>query len=432
MKILSYSNSKFLCYIILFNIFYLIFSSLPIMSSDEEVDDLVNKVVDLKGLGKKTSRSVPSTPEDKHKPTKDPQSEPRVPKKYEFDVNLLRYHDKKKAGVYFSKTATLKCSGVDVSFSNNDGIFGDNSHLKAMDDFLIKQVQVGGTDGWKRNHLSANLFVIVYDTRSDTSQCIEGSLLAEESAVEHYVSYDFSVSPENKGMGSKKYADFASSEVVEEVSAVVKSKNYVPIIKSTLRPILDKNNHGDSLALDTIYTNIDLFFSLIRKSAHREDLPILGMGVRYFSSYDACDECFKKIFDIRGSINQELVNYVPKGGYKIKNGDNFPFYSLFYSTRPYKESQYTVAWQYPESNKGYNYTLNPLYSFPKGQGIVYHPTYYFNFPEFEAPHAESFSKKSLKNLNLLRGSNELTPNFVYSYVKSFEPNDLPISFNITG
>jgi hypothetical protein len=298
-----------------------------------------------------------------------------------------------------------------------------------MDDFLVQQVKTSGTDGWKRNHLAANLFAVVYDTQKEQQRRIEGSLLAEETNIEDSLFYDFSISPENKGLNGRKIANFVSSQVLAEgVSQFINSKGYLPIYQSTLRPIVDNDNHGDRLALDTVSTNIDLFFNLIRKTAHREDLPIIAMGMRYYSSYDSCDPCFKKIYDMRDTINSDLIYFAKNQKYKIQNDEeNFPFYSLFYSTRPYKDSSYSINFKDPRDEG--NYYISPVkstYVFPYG-GISYHPTYSFDLSTFR-DYKTLYSKHYSKQLTLLRGEHNLNSKFIYSYVAAFEPQGIPISY----
>lgn len=415
----------------------LTFSPITSMASSEE-EEGEDKVAGLtsklekatistppRRISEKTSFSAPSTPEHTKQDIKEPHSEPRASKSYDFDVKLIRTHDKKQAGIYFSKAATLKCSEVVVSTHDNPDIFGENSHLKAMDDFLVKQVDVDGPKtGWRRNHLAANLFVIVNDIRTEQPKCLEGSILTGED-----IFYDFSVSPENKNLNGRRVADFASSEVLaEEVSEFVKSKNYMPITASNLRPIFDKDNHGDRLALDTIYANSDLFFNLIRKTAHREDLTILGMGVRYFSSYDACNACFEKIYNMRTFFQEDLTNFAARRGFKVQNEEKIPFYSLFYSTRPYKEGLYTLKWQYPEEKTIQSFSLTPAYTFPRGRGIIKYPIYYFELPKFSEPHGGLLFNNRSKQLSMVREMTKLDPNFIYSYVSCFEPNGFAISY----
>lgn len=372
--------------------------------------------------------SPPSTPTNEKRIPKTPQSDPR-PVKHTFDIELRRYVDKTHTGVYFSKAAKLKCSDVVISDQADPNIFGDTSSLKLMDEFLCKQVNVSGTDGWKRNHLAVNLFAVVDDKTEDRKRCIEGSVLAEEVQVGNNIVYDFSVSPGNGSLNGRRMANFVSSDVLAAtVSEFITSNGYVPIYQSKLRPLFDNDNHGDRLAVDTASANIDLFFSLIRKSAHREDMPILGIGMRYYSSYDACDSCFEKIYSSRKTLIEKLTRFAKDGGYKLGQDGNIPLYSLFYSTRPYKEGSYSISWTDPRDEKSWRAKVTSSYVFPKGKGIVTCPDYHFDLPNLGHPHTQLFSDRDSKQINLLRTATELDPSKVYSYVYCFEPKGLPICY----
>lgn len=225
-----------------------------------------------------------------------------------FEVSLERHVDgptsqgKKVAARYFSKTASLRCGGITITGPEAKENFGEEAaaHLEDVGHFLEVY------KNWHSNHLTASLFAVVNDKREDKIRQIEGSLLVERIEGEHKAeeipsaSYDFSVLPGNKGISkSKRKVNFSSQEVPAETpfSKLIDERGYLSVSKGQLRPITPTNNHGDQLALDTVTTNIDLFFSLIRKTAHRHDLPIIGMGMRYYSSYDGCDDCFRKIYD---------------------------------------------------------------------------------------------------------------------------------------
>jgi len=344
-------------------------------------------------------------------------------------IELGRHIEQTKVGLCFAKSAQLKCSGIVISTPTDPSIFGENSPLKHMDNFLFKQVEMDGTSGWSRNHLTTNLFVIVDDKAKDEKRCIEGSILAEN--VEDIPGYEFSISPANKNMNIRKIANFVSSELKETLSKHVNDAGYLPIYQSRLRPVFDKeSNHGDRLALDTLLSNVDLFFTLIKKSAHREDLRILGMGTRYYSSYDACDTCFEAISKNRLSLVEKLTSFAKGGGYNFVKKVPIPFYSLFYSTRPYKDGSYSISWEDPRDKKSWAILKGKiLYEFPKGRGILKYPSYHFSLPDLGHPHNHLFSERISKQLNLLRHQIEMQQDKIYSYVHCFEPEgDLPICY----
>jgi len=335
-----------------------------------------------------------------------------------FNVNLHRYiNTAQLAGCYFARKAKLGCSSVPVSNPDMVEVFGDQSPLGAVDSFLQAQVTRYGGEGWKRNHLAVSVFVIVNDKQKDKKRRIEGTLLVEESGEKESVSHDFSVSPGDKALNGRKKADFMSSNSEDKVIlGVIDGYGYLPLSRSSLRPLTDQDNHGDRLALDTISTNIDLFFSLIRRTAHREDLPILGMGVRYYSSYDACNECYRRIYDARTSLKRTLIDFAKSQKYTIADASGeFPFYSLFYSYRPYKETSYAACWQHPNDKQVYNFPLKSDYTFSYGR-----PAYFFSMDPYQSYWMDPLSKRPSKQLNLLTGDHALDADHIYSHTVLLE------------
>jgi hypothetical protein len=373
-------------------------------------------------------------------------SPPPAPVFPKFEVNLERHLDdtatpgtKKIAARYFSKTASLRCEGVAMTGPEAKENFATETanHLDDVEHFL--QTQVGyNKKGWRNNHLTASLYVIVYDRREEKVRQIAGSLLVQKMERETKSGelpspfYDFSVLPGNKGLGSdRRKVNFSSKEVFAETpfSKEIDLRGYLSISKDQLRPITEVNNHGDQLALDTIITNSDLFFSLIRRTAHRHDLSIMGMGVRYCSSYDACDACFRKIYDARGYISKTLTGIASVHGYSIRptplsNSKEIPFYSLFYSSRPYtggestSPASYALSWTDPRDRLFYTHSPYPVtYEFDWGKP-VYNP-FAINFP---SKYMEPFTASPDKRLSLLEGPHAMKDNYVYSYVEHFSTN----------
>jgi hypothetical protein len=153
------------------------------------------------------------------------------------------------------------------------------------------------------------------------------------------------------------------------------------------------------------------------------------MGVLYYSSYDACNPCFEKIYNNRNSISEKVNQFAKIGGYKISQEEPIPVYSLFYSTRPYRDNTYSISWKNPEDQKGYKKMIEHDYKFPKNQGIVTCPNYHFIYPKFENnSNNKCFLKRTSKQINLLNSPTELNTKQVYSYVKCFEPEGLPIQY----
>jgi hypothetical protein len=385
---------------------------------------------------------------------------PSIPTPPKFEVSLERHLDdpanygkKKIAARYFSKTATLKCHGVAMTGPEAKENFGEEAanHLKDVEDFMQVQVNLFKGAGWHNNYLTASLFAIVYDKKEDNLRRIEGSLLVEgiereiKSGEPPSLSYDFSILPGNKGLRKDKQkvnfsSKFISKEFSENIpfSSLADGIKYLSISKEQLRPITETNNHGDQLALYTIATNIRLFFNLIDKTAHKQDLPILSMGVRYYSSYDACDTCFKKIYDTRGLISRELTSTALSQGYSIVaiapgEARDIPFDSLFYASRPCAipeekgrpvktpPASYGLSWTDPRSrmlytHSPYHVTYRPDFSYGKP---VYNP-FLINFPpEYMQP----FTTDSDKRISLLEGCHPMSNNYIYSYVENFKTGE---------
>jgi len=247
------------------------------------------------------------------------------------------------AGKYFAKKAFVRVElsdeeeRIEVPFLD-----GHEAKLNDMDLFLQQ-------NGWKRNHLCADLFAMVYDTRDEQAKVLDGTLLARKESDNEYT---FAIRAGNTGINGYKFADFVSSPVPSKVMDAMDANaaNYEMIDSVALRPVTDKDgSHGDRLALDTIKTNPQLFFNLISRTAHREDLKIISMGIRYTSSYDACNPCFEKIFDARNGLNVALNAIATSQGYSVHNsiGASFSTYGLFYSARPYfnnPELTYVANW----------------------------------------------------------------------------------------
>lgn len=274
------------------------------------------------------------------------------------DVRIRRdreAHDGKplmrEAGVYFSGKASIP---LPEGFTDADDAAVDSCELdftaayheervSDMDSLLRTQ----GAGNWRRNHLSGSIYVCVYDTRDEAVKIIEGALTARKFAdpvdATKFIC-DFDVTKiDSDPTGDWKYADFVSSNPTADESAAMpaaEKNRYTMICSTDMRPIFDPGaTHGDRLAVDTLRANPDLFLRLIRREAHREDLQILGMGTRYYSSYDACKDCFNAIYDVREAVQTNLQTCLTTQGYNIhedlKVADKFPVYSTFYSTRPY-------------------------------------------------------------------------------------------------
>lgn len=286
----------------------------------------------------------------------------RVTQEKSFKVSLRRdVSSSKNVGRYFAGKAYVRIKSSKEESDEDVEIPFNKPHrerLKDMDDFLISAK-------WIINHLCADLFALVFDTRDESYKVLEGTLLTQKNTeAKKKAFFDFDLRPNNQQLGGYKLVDFVSSSFNQT------SETYEFVDKNDLRPVTDTDNHGDRLALDTIKTHPHLFFNLIRRTAHREDLKILSMGTRFISSYDACEPCLEKIFDSRDETKTILNAMATTQGYSLHSSvsaDGFSMYGLFYSARPYckpPEMTYVAYW-----GKEHNVQANVKYNFP---GPVYH------------------------------------------------------------
>jgi hypothetical protein len=319
-----------------------------------------------------------------------------------FKVNLVRMKEKDVSCRYFSSQATLLSK--DATIHSPEWFQNENSLnlLPIADELLLKT-------GWNTNHLFCNLFVNVFDTTKDEEKLLEGTLSAKKLLkAEEEVFYKYSTN----SVGNSRIIDFVSSPVSDLVEKYCDEKKIYPLSQKDIRPLQDQNNHGDRLALDTVSTNTDLFFSLIKKVGHREDFIIKSMGLRYQSSYDACNNCFEKIYDSSSQLKLKLNQRAKEDSYKIK--DDFEFHSLFYANRPYRDTSYHVLWKNPsdEENTWYKDIISQ-YKFSYGK-----PVYSFDFA-VDKDDKFLFKNRGTNRLDMISSSCKLSPNKVYSYVREF-------------
>jgi hypothetical protein len=289
----------------------------------------------------------------------------RVTERNVSEVRLRRDRSssQENVGRYFAGKAYVRIALPEEESDEDIEIPFNETHLERLNqmDLFLQSADAK----WRRNHLCADLFALVYDTRDESYKVLDGTLLAQKNIdVNNKVFFDFDLRPNNQNLGGYKLADFVSSSFSRP------SETYEFIDKDALRPVSDAGNHGDRLALDTIKTNPHLFFNLIRRTAHREDLKILSMGTRFISSYDACQPCFEKICDSRDGAKTTLNTMASTQGYSLHpsvSTDGFPMYGLFYSARPYwktPERTYVAYWE-----EEHNVQTTIKYTFP---GPVYH------------------------------------------------------------
>lgn len=275
------------------------------------------------------------------------------------EVGIRRdYGEIQSAGMYFSGRAFIKrpAEGDEIELGNLEIPFVENHQTKLshMDSFLM--TDTNSHPKWLRNHLAADLFTIVFDARKEKIKLLEGTLQVRKELAPDG-EYTFAIRDGNSLISGYKFADFVSDLVISSTIDVMgaNADNYEFINTIALKPVTDpSNNHGDRQALDTIKTNPHLFFNLMRREGHREDLKILSMGIRYSSSYDACKGCFEKIYDARNSFNSTLYSISSMQGYSIHESvtvtSEIPTYNLFYSMRPYfkkgsKTTNVTAYWR---------------------------------------------------------------------------------------
>ena len=181
-----------------------------------------------------------------------------------FKANLVRMKEDEVSCRYFSSQATLLSNGFTIH--SPEWFQAENSLnlLPMADELLLK-------GGWNTNHLFCNLFVSVFDTINDEERFLEGTLSAEKLLTDRDKAfYQYSTKP----VGESRIIDFVSSPVSDPISEFCEENKIYALSQKDIRPLQDKNNHGDRLALDTVSNNTDLFFSLIKKTGHREDIII--------------------------------------------------------------------------------------------------------------------------------------------------------------
>ncbi len=262
------------------------------------------------------------------------------------------------------------------------------------------------------------------------TRVLEGTLLVEDFSQEEDTFYEFSVTPNNLGIGSRKFSDFVSSSVSEEsVVELGVTKKYKFLSQSSVRPLADDNNHGDRLALDSLANNIDVFFGLIRRTGHREDLEIHSMGMRFYSSYDACNDCYKKIYDTRSILKDRLVNYAATQHYTFSDKETklFPLHTLFYSSRPYKDTTYQLKWTDPRDSKGWKMNVSSEYQFSYGV-----PKYHISLPisVTDTCHSPLFLKHPSKQISVSRDTHELNESTIYCCVDHLAKDGIPVNYKL--
>ncbi|OJW47886.1 MAG: hypothetical protein BGO67_03075 [Alphaproteobacteria bacterium 41-28] len=265
-------------------------------------------------------------------------------------------------------------------FNNSCGL-ATYSMLKEANKFFISKFSEQGAK-YCINHLSCRLFglfapvdsegpIEIFESpllaQSYTDQRgnnkgllfqVEGvppsdSLDADASIVGPYVA-DF-ISATEKGFNPKKRENEYDSydyETLVEMSCYRRDsltpadyllQNFVEIYGGYLavssQPLehsdsSEATHHGDQIALRVLKENPRLFYDLLPK----KDYKICGFGVRFISSLDACDECNERIYQTIPDIRRGLHTYLSENGYQSGyEGDETPFYTFFYSYRPYRE-----------------------------------------------------------------------------------------------
>jgi len=242
----------------------------------------------------------------------------------------------------------------------------------------------------RRNHLIANCYVSVFNTTTDARQIIEGTLyarkIADEGAPGGLSEIEWLMRPNNQGTAGFERANFMSSPYEDPAAGPIDRGGCLPLARADVRPLSDDGNnhgnHGDRLALDTFKNNIDLFFSLIRRTAHREDLQIISMGTRYFSSYDACDGCLPMLYQSHQKMRDSLTYFATRKSYTFFEEGEFneeniiPFSTFFYASRPYVGTNPGITYYGEDSGQN-----------KRKIAIKIHGNYYFpNVPyQYERP-----------------------------------------------
>jgi hypothetical protein len=205
------------------------------------------------------------------------------------------------------------------------------------------------------NHLTCKLFCVLKDVHDNDnvvtyeSPVFVKSLLHSKHQDKPY--YKFSVTKDGHKKQETSFIDFVSSTPLHSQEKITE-EGFLTLEKSQNRPHVfpqdqEITNHGDLMALYTLKSNKDLFFKLIKKNGHRDDYKILSFGTRFFSSFDACEDCnskiYKKIYGQSG-LREALQTQLAHEYYTL-NGIELPFHTLFYSYRPYiNNTKYVVSY----------------------------------------------------------------------------------------
>jgi len=313
-------KSKFLRQ--LFKAFLLVIFSTPFVFGSTKAGvkkDVTSEEIDFTSKNKVTTVAPPAPP---------------------TELSLCRQTGTEISAKYFLRQNTainLQGSTLHEPAFFDSGLY----HLATVETLLNTHRVAFGNTALRRNHLIANCYVSVFNTTTENRQIIEGTLYARKVADAGEPGgsseIEWLMRPNNAGTAGFEKANFMSSSPTGPVDA----GGCLSLSKADVRPLGDDDNHGDRLALDTFENNIDLFFSLIRRTAHREDLQIISMGTRYFSSYDACDNCHTRLYQSHQRMRDSLTHYATRKSYTFFEEGEFnaensiPFSTFFYASRPY-------------------------------------------------------------------------------------------------
>ena len=205
------------------------------------------------------------------------------------------------------------------------------------------------------NHLFVKVFC-VYEDKKDKQHYIESVVLAKfhgfkkAPGVSHYIGVSVTKKAMNDDFYSKRHIDFSSSTGKKIIKRTSISDQAVSMIvhsgqKSKFGHSEDRffKLEANSKAVDDDekYNN-SIFQQLLNKKAKKIS-QVNCFGVKFFSRYDACDDCQKMIINelckdkgLRG----EFMNSLKVLGLKALVKEDTPFIPIYYSGRPYSGISY--------------------------------------------------------------------------------------------
>ncbi|WP_139016903.1 hypothetical protein [Candidatus Odyssella thessalonicensis] len=261
----------------------------------------------------------------------------------------------KPTSIYFHRNTTLAWQGHTL---HNRSYYEENplNKLPFISKIWSQQAALGQ---YKINHLACNIFCIVRNDYSEI-ETYESPIFCEIlDGIADKKKYKFEVTRDGKSGKGLAVIDFASGVPHPRIIESLERDNFITYTRSNFQ--VNDNDityHGDLLALYSLTTNPDLFFKLLTKNGHIDNYEILGLGTRFFSSYDACNDCnnkiYKKIYTGHG-LKADLCNRARR--HYSYQGHELPFHTLFYAYRPFTNG---CTYYLRENSKDTKYTTHAV------------------------------------------------------------------------